>query len=72
MCEEISLECLVTSRVSAPCSQCGQYDDFVHVIDSRDFRCESCCPIHNTVTIQEPLTIHTTRGRREQLFNEEI
>ena len=70
MREEISSECLVTSRVSAPCSQCGQYDDFVHVIDSRDFRCESCCPIHNTVTIQEPLTIHTTRGRQTSLLKE--
>ena len=64
------MDCLVTSRVSAPCSECGQYDDFVHVIDSQDFRCESCCPIHNSVQLQEPLTIHTTRGRQEKLFQE--
>ena len=43
------MDCLVMSRVAAPCAQCGQYSDYTHVIDSRTFYCESCCPVHNAV-----------------------
>ena len=64
------MDCLVTSRVAAPCAQCGQYSDYTHVIDSRTFYCESCCPVHNAVAIVEPVLVHTTREHQRDFFKE--
>lgn len=64
------MNCLITKRISAPCSLCGQYDDHVHLVDAQAFYCETCCPVHNAVALVEPLIITTTRGRQRILFEE--
>lgn len=38
--------CVKTIRVSAPCSQCGQWPPIVHVTGPHlELLCEVCCPV---------------------------